>query len=272
MALSQSMNRPTRASVSGEWVWPALNLVALVAVIAVNALANILPINGQTTGELADQNSVVIQPAGWAFRVWSLIYLGLIAYVVYSLFPAGRASERLRQVGPWFAISCLANIAWILLWHYEQIALSVAAMLTILFSLIMVYTRLGVGQARPAFAERLCVHVPFGLYLGWIAVATVVNVAVFLQDAGWDGVGVSTVTWAAVMTAVAGLLATAVAWRRADPAYVAVSVWAFAAIVAKNPDSSRIAVAAALATIFSVTALLYRLTINRRSARAEPAP
>lgn len=267
MALSESVRRPTGAAVGGEWLWPVVNVLALAAVIAVNALANILPINDVTTGELADRNYVVIQPADWAFRVWSLIYLGLVAFGVYGLTPAGRRSERLRAVGPWFLVSSLANIAWILLWHYGQIALSVVAMLAILGSLIAIYTRIGVGRGRPSLVERLCLLLPFGLYLGWIAVATVVNVAVFLQDAGWDGWGVSTVTWAAVMTAVAGLLATVVAWRRADPAYVAVSVWAFTAIIAQNRDSSRITTAAALAIILPVAALLLQLV--RR--RGEPA-
>ncbi len=55
----------------------------MIATIAVNGLANALPINGQTTGEVSDRFSVYFVPAGYVFSIWGLIYLGLIAYAIY---------------------------------------------------------------------------------------------------------------------------------------------------------------------------------------------
>ncbi len=84
--------------------------VAVVAVIAVNGLANALPINGLNTGEISDRFEVYFVPAGYVFSIWGLIYLALATYAVYQALPAQRENEPLRRVGYLFALSCLANI------------------------------------------------------------------------------------------------------------------------------------------------------------------
>lgn len=84
-------------------------IVALIVMIAVNILSNALPLNGLTAGEISDSFDVYFVPAGYVFSIWSLIYLGLIAYAVFQILPSQRENPRLRQTGWWFVVSSAAN-------------------------------------------------------------------------------------------------------------------------------------------------------------------
>ncbi|MGC8827818.1 MAG: tryptophan-rich sensory protein, partial [Anaerolineae bacterium] len=98
-----------------QWLVAAAVLVTII----VNALANILPLNGITTGEISDQFQVYFVPAGYVFSIWGLIYLGLVAFAIYQVLPAQRSNPRLRSMSWPFLVSCAANIAWLFLWHYQ---------------------------------------------------------------------------------------------------------------------------------------------------------
>ena len=123
-----------------------ITVIAVVATIVVNALANILPFNGQETGAISDRFAIYFVPAGYVFSIWGLIYLGLIAYAIFQALPAQRENPRLRSIGGLFLLSSVANIAWIFLWHYEVFAATLPVMLVLLGSLIAIYLRLGTGR------------------------------------------------------------------------------------------------------------------------------
>ena len=195
-------------------------IVAVAAVIVVNILANALPINGQATGEISDRFQVLFVPAGYVFAIWGLIYIGLIAYAVFQALPAQRDNPRLRAIFWPVIAGAIANIVWIFLWHYNQLALTVVAMLVLLATLIVVYLRLGIQKTPVSRAERWAVHVPFSIYLGWITVATIANITDLLWFAGWNGFGLSAQTWFLIMLAAAILIAAAMALTRHDVAYL----------------------------------------------------
>ena len=94
------------------------NVLAVVATIGINGLANALPLNGQTTGSISDRFRVYFVPAGYVFSIWGLIYLGLIAFAVFQALPRERTNRRLERVGYLFVLSCAANIAWLFLWRH----------------------------------------------------------------------------------------------------------------------------------------------------------
>ena len=164
-----------------------LVIAAVVATIAINALANALPLNGKTTGELSDQYPVLFTPAGYVFAVWGLIYLGLIAFAIYQALPRERDNPRLAAIRVPFLLSSVANIAWLFLWHYEYVTATEPMMLALLASLIVIYARLGIGRVEVSRGERWAVHAPFSLYLGWITIATIANTAITLYNLGWNG-------------------------------------------------------------------------------------
>jgi len=202
----------------------AVNVVAVIATLIVNGLASALPLNGLTTGEISDRFQVYFVPAGYVFSIWGVIYLGLILFAIYQALPAQRDNPRLARVGYLFVLNCVANTAWLFLWHYEQFAWTIVAMLTLLGSLIAIYLRLGIGRVAVAPAERWLVHTPFSIYLGWITVATIANATSLLDYWGWGGWGLADTLWAVIMLAAGVAIAAAMRLTRRDVAYVLVLV------------------------------------------------
>ena len=191
-------------------------LLAALATVTINILANALPLNGQNTGEISDRFAVYFVPAGYVFSIWGLIYLGLLAYAVYQALPAQRDNPRLARIGGWFLLASLANVAWIFLWHYEFIALTLAAMLALLVSLIAIYLRLEIGRTAVPAAERWLVRGTFSVYLGWITVATIANVTALLYWLEWDGWGIDPQVWAVIMLIAGVVIGALMALTRGD--------------------------------------------------------
>ncbi len=216
-----------------------LVLLAYLGMVGINALANILPINGLNTGEISDSYPNLFAPAGLTFAIWGLIYFLLLVFVIYQFVPAKKVDSqaRLKRVQVLFVISSIANIGWIFAWHYLQIAISLVLMLVILVSLILTDRQVS-KQSNMTLRERLCLKLPFSVYFGWITVATVANFTTLLVDLGWDGFGVSENVWTVIILIVAALIALAVVKTRLNWAYGAVFVWAYAGILIKHLDSS----------------------------------
>ncbi|MBN1121723.1 MAG: tryptophan-rich sensory protein [Anaerolineae bacterium] len=237
-----------------------VNTIATIAVIVVNTLANALPINGQTTGDISNRYTIYFVPAGYVFSIWGLIYLLLIAFTVYQALPAQREKPFQDQIGYLYALGCAANVAWIFLWHYEVLPMTLTAMAVLLLSLIAIYLRLDIGRAEVGPARRWLVHLPFSVYLGWITVATVANVSTVLYAANWGGWGIAPQVWAAIMLVVASVLGLLMAIIRADAAYLLVLVWAFVGIALKHSATPMVAtgswVSAGIATVLAILSVL----------------
>ncbi|RCK76887.1 MAG: hypothetical protein ANABAC_3312 [Anaerolineae bacterium] len=209
-------------------------LFSILATLIINGLANALPFNGLTTGEISDRFQVYFVPAGYVFSIWGLIYLGLLAFAVYQALPAQRTNPRLQAIGGWVVVGSLANSAWIFLWHYEQFPLTLLAMLILLLSLILIYLKLDIGRRSVSKAENWLVHLPFRIYLGWITVATVANVTTLLDYLQWDGFGLSAEVWfSLILIAILGIAGWVNTTRR-DVAFTLVILWALAGIAVKH--------------------------------------
>lgn len=247
-----------------------INIIAVIATIGVNWLANALPLNGQQTGEISDRFQVFFVPAGYVFAIWGVIYLGLIAFAVYQALPAQRDNPRLARIGWLFALSCLANIGWLFLWHYNQFVLTVGAMLALLGLLIAIYTRLDIGRASVSTGERWAVHVPFSIYLGWVSVATIANITSTLDYLRWNGWGIGDAVWAVIMLGVATVLTFLVYRTRHDVAFALVIVWAFVGIAVKQAATPLVANSALLlagaVALLLVFGMVQTLTGRRASA------
>ena len=220
----------------------ALVGVTYVAMITMNVLANALPLNGRNTGDVSDAYPSLFTPAGITFSIWSLIYLLLGLHVLYQigLFRAGRLdgdqTALLNRVGLLFAVSSLANTAWIFAWHYDVIPFSAVLIVVILVCLILIADT--VRAAHLTTREKWFVAGPFSVYFGWTTGATVANVTVLLVSLGWDGFGISAAAWATVIVLVAMLIGTATMLRNRDVAYGLVLIWAFSGILLRQVSSA----------------------------------
>jgi hypothetical protein len=219
-------------------------LVAALTTIVFNIGANILPLNELNTGEISDRFEVFFVPAGYVFSIWGLIYLGLIAYAIYQVLPAQSKNPRLRSIGNIFIVSCVANIAWLFLWHYEMFAFTLVAMLVLLLSLIAIYLRLDIGRSEVTTAEKWAVHIPFSIYLGWITVATIANTTQLLIYLGWNGWGISEALWAAIMLAAGVVISVLMTLTRTDILFSLVLVWAYIGIALKHSSEPLVAISA----------------------------
>lgn len=200
-------------------------LLATVVVLAVNAASNILPINGRNTGELSQLYPTGFTPPGWVFGIWSLIYLGLLAFSFAAWRGSSRLQGRITPVLNLYYLSALGNAGWILVWHYELVALSVAFMLLILASLIGIFRRLRVSRSA-GIKEFLVLDGPFSLYLGWITAATLVNLATLFFDLSWYPFALSMDQWALVTVTLATGIYLWVGAVTRDTVFCLVFVWA----------------------------------------------
>jgi hypothetical protein len=212
-----------------------LNLLAYVLVILVNAMANILPINGYNTGELSNDIPNLFVPAAFTFSIWIVIYFLLALFVFHQLRMSGRRkSGFIEDIGIWFAVSSAANAGWIFAWHYKMINLSLLLMIVILLSLIIIVLRLRSNRNHSYGFERIAVYHAFSVYLGWISVATIANVTAVLVVNGWNGFGMSDEFWTVIVIGVAIMLGLISILKAKDIPYALVIDWALIGIIIKR--------------------------------------
>jgi TspO/MBR family len=240
-----------------------VNLLLAIATIAVNFLAVLLPLNGQDTGAISDRFRVYFVPAGYVFSIWGLIYIAIMAFAIYQVLPSQRANPNLRRIGYLFALSCIANIAWLFCWHYNYFPLSLLVMLVLLGSLIAIYLRLDIGRRQVSSAERWCVHIPFSVYLGWITVATLANATDVLYYLNWSGWGIDPQVWAGILLVVTVVLTGWLLFTRRDVAFTLVILWAVLGIAYKQLNAGLVAWLALLAAGALLVMLLVLLFKSR---------
>ncbi|KPQ36229.1 MAG: TspO-related protein [Phormidesmis priestleyi Ana] len=255
-----------------QWV----TVVAVLMAIAVNAISNIYPPAGKNTGEVSNTilGGVLITPAGYAFAIWGLIYLALIAYSLYQALPANRHNAAIAKVSWGLVGACVLQIAWIYVFLTFQFWGSVVLMAGILGCLIFSY--LATRTLRPTRQIRWLVQAPISVYFGWITVAAVVNVAGALYamkiPAGTVSEYVGTVEASAggialtvAMLCVSAAISATIAFRYGDAAYPAVTVWALCAIALKHADTLPIRSVVSVVSVMlaiGLSALIVRVVVT----------
>ncbi|WP_420318118.1 tryptophan-rich sensory protein [Ekhidna sp.] len=228
---------------------------SLSVVLLVNFLANYLPIGGRTTGEVSEAYPTLFTPAGFTFSIWGVIYVFLIAYVIYQYLPRNREDKTYDRINRHFVVNCTANTLWIFAWHYELITLALILMGVILGSLIGIYRHVLPGKIG-GFRNKLFVRVPFSLYFGWITVATLANISIEQSVIGMDNWIMTKTVWVFVELALAGAIATVMVIRYRDPIFGGVVAWAAYGITEKQADTPEVAGAAAVVMILVLVILI----------------
>ncbi|MFW6048704.1 MAG: TspO/MBR family protein [Candidatus Bipolaricaulota bacterium] len=205
------------------------NVLAFIFMVVMNFLANYLPLNNITTAEISDRYYNVFTPAGFTFIIWGVIYIALALLVIYLVWGAIKGKEGPIQttfdIGWYFAVSSVLNGVWIFTWHYDLIVLSLVVMVALLLSLILLYRRLRNGEVGGSGYL-----LPFSIYLGWISVATIANVATLTVKFDWGGFGLSQEFWFSVVLVVIIALAAYMILKIRDSVYGLVILWALAGI------------------------------------------
>ena len=227
-------------------------VVAVVGAFIGSGAAGGTPIQDAAGGALA-ADATLIAPGGPAFGIWSVIYVGLLAYAVWQFLPAQRTEERHRRVGYPVAASLVLNAAWILSIQFDLLWLSVPVIVVLLVVLVYAFAQCLEYPPRN-LVDGIVTDGTVGLYLGWVIVATAANVTAALVAAGFDGWGIPPETWAVIVVAVAGLVGVALAvWDRGRIAPTLSLCWGLAWIaiarLTDDPGSTVTGVAAIIAVV-----------------------
>lgn len=244
-----------------------LNIVAFLFMVLINALAGSTTIlAGKSTAQVSDANPTLITPAGYVFSIWGIIYILLLIFVVFQALPSEKGKSFHRKIDFLFALSCLLNIVWLFLWQFEYLSLSVIIMFLLLATLLAIYLRLEIGKSKAQLREKLAVHLPFSVYLGWITIASIANVAATLVSVNWNGFGINPQTWATLVVIVALAITLLVIATRRDVAYGLVIIWALVGIAMKQIGNQSILMLTEISAIIIAVALaaVALLTILKR--------
>lgn len=250
-----SVNQPTNPLVRFG------NIAAYIITIIINSLAGTTILGGRTTAEVSDLYANPFTPAGYVFSIWAIIYTLLAIFVIYQALPKQKDKPFQKQIGVLFILSSILNVAWLFLWQYDYITLSVVLMFALLATLVATYLRLGIGKTKASMVEQFCVRLPFSVYLGWITVASIANVAAALVSVGWDGFGFGAETWAIMAMVIALIVTLVVIGFRKDIGYSLVVVWALAGIAVEQSSYANIVLTAQVGIGVILAALALRLVV-----------
>lgn len=234
-----------------------LMTIAYIGIIAMNSLANILPLNGQTTGDISNRLPVLFTPAGYVFSIWSVIYILLAIWIIGFWIRYKKGEVPTVKITLFFTLSAVFNIVWLFLWHYEFFAWSVVVIFAYLVSLIALYLQYKNSERK--FTERL----PISINMGWLSVAAITNVSFALTYYNWSGWGLSDQLWAVIMLTVATALALHIRFHYSDIPYALVFIWAFVGIAVKHGTNELLVTTASL--FLSGVILTGVLLIKKRS-------
>ncbi|MBD3211596.1 MAG: hypothetical protein GF311_03230 [Candidatus Lokiarchaeota archaeon] len=233
------------------------NIIAVIATIAINLLANIVPFGGNTTGDLAENYPNLFVPAGYVFSIWFIIYVLIVIFAFYQAKDLFKSEKEdlpfIEKISIFFIIGSLGNILWIFFWHYEVVIGAMISILILFISLLIIYVNLEIGISEAPRNEKLYVHLPISVYFGWLTVATVAQIVALLVDLGVPSLGLLAELLTVVVIVVVLLLALINLYTREDIAYNLVIVWASIGIFVKQLPSN---------LLVSITALIAALIVG----------
>ncbi|WP_144714843.1 tryptophan-rich sensory protein [Curtobacterium pusillum] len=239
-------------------------VVAVVGAFVGSGAAGGTPIQDAAGGALS-ASATAIAPDGPAFSIWSVVYVGLIAYAVRQCFRTADDDRHTRLAVP-AVLSLLLNAAWILsvqfgfLWLSEPIILALLAVLVWAFVLLR--------RSRPSgVVEAVVTDGTFGLYLGWVCVATAANTAAVLTAAGFRGFGLGQDVWGVLVAAVAGLVGVLLAvWGRGRLAPTTSLAWGLAWVAVARLDGPLVSTPTAVAAVVAAAAAVVVTLVVRARA------
>lgn len=228
-----------------------VNMLALIATIVINYLSNTGIFNGETMSSISAKFQNLFTPAGYAFSIWGLIYLGLLGFVVYYgpfTKNTDAKDKTVANIGWWFVISCFANCLWIIAWLYEYTLLSIPIMIVLFISLLkIIQNNRNIIETRD-IKTAVFVRWPFYIYSGWISVALIANISAYLKKTEWTGFGISETSWTLTLFVIAAMIHLYMIWKMNMSVFALVAVWALTAIAVANRDSNHTVYISAIVT------------------------
>ena len=228
------------------------------AMVIINILANTLPFNNMTTGEVSLKYPNLFQPSSVTFSIWGIIYLLLLIYLIYQVsliknVPNSK-KDKYTKVNYLFAITSLLNISWIFAWHFDYIFLSVIIIILLLVTLILI--------TRFTLTLDSFTRSTFSIYTGWVSIATIANITVFLVKAGVGSYGTLAVILTIVVLLVGLLISCLWILKNKDVDYGIVVFWAYCGILIRHMSKKELNLAYPSIYITVIISLFVLLLTN----------
>lgn len=245
-----------------------LNLFSVLLVIVINYTTQAMRVNETTIGEVSNKYFNLFTPASYAFAIWGLIFIALIAYGIYQIqiaFFSDKLGKFIEDTGYWFIITNILNCIWVFVFAYDYIGISVLIMLGILFSLVKIILNTNMKIKQFTTSDYIFGRFPIGIYSGWIAVATIANISAYLAKLQWDGAFLSEANWTITIIIVAIALYLIILFKRNILEFAAVGVWAlFAIYIRHQHEYKNIAYTAITGCSILLIAILWKAYKNRK--------
>lgn len=245
-----------------------LNLLAVLFAIGINYYSQMYTINGNRVSDVSEKYSNLFTPAGYAFSIWGVIFIAIFffaAYQVYSTFVRKRTFDFISQSGLWFVLATVGTGVWVVVWLYDFTLLSVVIMLVILFSLIKIVVNTNIERWRAPATTIVFGWWPISIFAGWIAVATIANIAAYLSKIGWEGGPLSPTSWTIAMIGIATLLNLVLIFTRGMREFAVVGAWALIAIYVRHQNSYHsIAMTALIGAVLILISVFLHAFMNRK--------
>jgi len=213
-----------------------LNLATLIFTIVINYLFNARQ-GRPSISDISAKYDNLLTPAGYAFGIWGLVYLGLVIFALYQLwdvFNKRTDTSFVSAIGWWFIIANMANAAWVIAFTNDQIGLSVLIMLVLFFALLKIVLNLNMERWDAPVSIIGFIWWPVSLYFGWINVALMINLSAWFTSLGWDGAPLTAELWAIIVLLLASVIFITMIWTRNMREYANVAVWGIVAIAVKH--------------------------------------
>jgi benzodiazapine receptor len=250
-------------------VYQTANVIAVIAALIMNTLVNILPLNGVTTGQVSDSYPNLFTPPGYVFSIWSVIYALAIIFMIYQARPSQRKEPYLVQIGFLYLIGAIANVSWLFVFQYsygvpQLLIVTLIPMTVLLLCLLAIYQRLGIGKIEVSRNRKLAVDLSISVYLGWISLAIIANIASVLNVLIPSIPMPTQALWTALAVVVAFMITVLMTWTRRDFAFGLVVIWASIGIALNRSAIPLIfTTSAASAAIIAILILLAPLAAKK---------
>ena len=218
---------------SSKKIWAVANIAGLAATIVISWLSSTGAFNGETMATMSAKYPTLITPAPYAFGIWGLIYLSLIAFVVYGAgisFRESVSADPVLRVGGWFLVTCIANCCWVLAWLYDYTGVSMLLVLVLLASLFRIVVLTDMELTDPPLRVIAFLWWPFCFYTGWIMVALLANLSAWLVKLRVSFFVANEARSVVGLLMLAGIGYLLLTWRRNMRECALVGVWALVGI------------------------------------------
>jgi hypothetical protein len=254
-------------------VYQTANVIGVVGTLIVNMLANTLPFNGVTTAQVSNSYPNLFTPPGYVFSVWGVIYTMAIVFMIYQARPSQRSEAYLIQIGFLYLVAAAANTSWLFIFHYSYgiprfFLVTLVPMAALILCLLSIYERLGIGKREVPRNQKLAVHLPISVYLGWISLAIIANIASALNIIFPGIPELTQVFWTALVVVVALVISALMVLTRRDFAFGLVGVCAFIGI-AFNRVAISLIFATSIASAFIVAVLIVLAPFVKKTSTAD---